>query len=82
MRRSLFRLWSVVSAIWVAYWLWQHDIPCLLGLFSLQGYTWACSDPLAVPAHIFAEEAVLILGLPLMVWGVIEAMMWIAARKP
>jgi hypothetical protein len=80
MRRGLFRLWSVVSAIWVAYWLWQHDIPCLLGLFSLHGYTWACSDPLVVPAHIFEEETALILGIPLLAWGLIEVTMWIAAR--
>ena len=83
-RRGLFWLWVVASVIWVAFWFWQHDIPCLLGLFSLQGYTFACSDPLTTPGHIFAEEATLILGIPLIAWGLIESAMWIAAsfRKP
>ena len=77
LRRGLVRLWLIASAIWVAFWLWRADIPCMLGHTSAGERPW-CTDPLDYPETVLANDAMLVIGVPLLIGFLGMALIWIA----
>jgi hypothetical protein len=77
LRRGLVRLWLIASAVWVAFWLWRADIPCMLGNTSAGERPW-CTDPLQYPGTVLADDAILVIGVPVLIGLLGLAGGWIA----
>jgi hypothetical protein len=77
-RRGLFRLWLAMTALWIAYWSWQRDLPCLLGI-DFKGTKFWCADALVDPMGVYAKAAVLILGVPLLIGALGVVILWVGS---
>lgn len=42
-RRGLWRLWLVAGLVWIGFWVWFYDLPCMLGLPNPLTYGGWCS---------------------------------------
>jgi hypothetical protein len=80
-RRGLWRLWLLTSLVWIGFWAWHRDLPCLLG-YNYFGLKWLCGENLAdlpkgflwdVPRHTYP----LMFGVPILVLAIAYAMHWI-----
>jgi len=76
LRRGLVRLWVIASAVWVVFWLWRADIPCLLGYTSGGEAPW-CKDPLQYSMNVGVSDALLVIGVPIVTGLIGLAVAWI-----
>jgi hypothetical protein len=76
LRRGGVRLWLIASAVWVTFWLWRADIPCMLGHTSAGEKPW-CTDPLQYPETVLANDAILVIGVPVLIGLLALAVAWI-----
>jgi hypothetical protein len=76
LRRGSVRLWVIASGIWIAFWLWRADIPCMLGHTSSGEAPW-CTDPLRYPMTVLVNDAILIIGVPVLIGLLGLAVAWI-----
>lgn len=77
-KRGFYRLWLALSALWVAYWLWRKDLPCLLG-FNIGHESFACQDPYAYPMEVYGELLAILFGPPLVFGVIIFLIFWTIA---
>ena len=77
LRRGVVRLWLIASAVWVAFWLWRADIPCMLGHTSAGERPW-CTDPLQYTETVLVNDAILVIGVPVLIGLLGLAVAWIA----
>jgi hypothetical protein len=66
LRRGLVRLWVVASTVWVAFWLWRADIPCMLGHTSAGETPW-CTDQLQYSMSVGVSDALLVIRVPILI---------------
>ena len=75
-RRGLFRLWFVFGLVWIAFWAWRDNLPCLFG-FDLTGKQPWCNNPLVDPLRAYASEVAVLIGVPLLVGALLACIVWV-----
>ena len=77
LRRGFIRVWMIASAVWVAFWLWRADIPCMLGHTSAGETPW-CAAALVYPRTVLVKDAFLVVGVPVLAGLLGLAVAWVA----
>ena len=75
-KRGTFRIWAAASLLWMAFWSWQANLPCLIG-FNITGNQPWCSDPLVEFTKVWSEALLLIFGFPVLTGLAILILVWI-----
>jgi hypothetical protein len=76
MRRGLWRLWFVISCLWVVFWAWKLDAACYAG-FTFEN--WYCDSPFADPVGAYAKFFGTLFGVPVGVAVLALAVQWVIA---
>jgi hypothetical protein len=75
--RGLFRLWLVLSVLWIGRILWIRE-QCFYGpwIGRQEPDLWWCKDPMADPVASYLEEITTSLGPPIVVLALGYALLW------
>jgi hypothetical protein len=75
LQRGLFRLWLLLSVLWVGFMVWVHEPPCLFGKYSRNPYC-AFSSPVN-PASEYLSFAAGALGPPIAILLLGYSLLWV-----
>ena len=75
-RTGLFRMWVVVSVLWLCFQAWNLNIPCLLG-FDYSGAKPWCKGVPVYPLELLAETTTVLFSLPLLSGLMLLCCFWI-----
>jgi len=77
-KRGLFRLWLVLSVLWIARILWIRE-QCVYGpwIGRQEPDLWWCNHPMADPVASYLEEIATSLGPPIAVLALGYTLLWI-----
>lgn len=77
-RRGLWRVWAILSLLWVAFVAWDLDVRCLMGMNPTSAKPW-CTSPLADPVGVWTWALAAMASGPLISAAAGLAIAWIAA---